>query len=249
MVLLSEMSLRLARTGGRAVYVRWQERFYRVEDAMREQRELGTDDHSTMVLGRLNGPPQVREQAVLTGLALAENFRDEGRDVLLLVDAPPDGELRLDAVRPRLGVLGGGSITLVVFDLLLPNTGTEPPTLEPEEWDTRILFDVGMARSGVYPAVDGAASSSRLLRDGLVDAEHARVAAQVQAALRQVGTDADGADGAVSLQRLREFQSQPFFVAEPWTARPGETVGLDDTLAGYRTIVARDAGGVSDAVR
>ena len=56
MVLLAELSRRLAQRGGRAVFVRWQERFYRVEDALRDLRELGTDDISTMVVGRLSDP-------------------------------------------------------------------------------------------------------------------------------------------------------------------------------------------------
>jgi F-type H+-transporting ATPase subunit beta len=235
MVLLAEIVHRLARRGGRAVYVRWHERFYRPEDADAEQRELGIDHVASLVLGRMRASARGREAALLEGLQLAESLRDEpagGRDVLLLVDAPPTGELPLAAVRPRIGVRsGGGSITLLAFDLLLPNTEYARGPIEADAWDTRLVFDRGQAKRGIYPALDALESSSALLCDGRVREAHARVADDVRGALR-------GSSNSEVIDRLQHYQSQPFFVAEPWTARPGEFVPLADSLAGYRAILS-----------
>jgi F-type H+/Na+-transporting ATPase subunit beta len=243
MVLLAELSRRLAQRGGRVVFVRWQERFYRVEDAMRELRELGTDDITTMVVGRLADPSAGREQALSTGWSVAEAFGAEGRDVLLMVDVPPAGLPELESLRSGLRAAGGpGSITLLVFDLVLPNTGFESPVVVPNDWDAYIAFDLQLARRGLFPAIDPLTSTSRLLRDELVGPQHARVAGQVRALLESSRAErGNGAPGPEALstraRRLELFQTQPFFVTEPWTARPGESVPFEDTLADYSALV------------
>jgi len=241
--LFAELSRRLAHRGGRVVFVRWQERFYRVEDALRELRELGTDDITTMVVGRLADPSERREQALLTGWSVAEAFGAEGRDVLLIVDVPPAGLPELESLRARLrAAVGPGSITLLVFDLVLPSTGFESSVVVPSDWDAYIAFDLQLARRGLFPAIDPLASTSRLLRDGLVDPRHARVAGQVRALLEWSRAEhGDGPLGPEALstraRRLELFQTQPFFVAEPWTARPGESVPFEHTLADYSALV------------
>ena len=173
------------------------------------------------------------KRTVLKGLERAEVLRDEGsgRDVLLMVDAPPTGELPLEAVRARLGQRAVGSITLLVFDLLLPNTGYARAAVNDAEWDVQLAFDRELARRTIFPAVDIRRSWSRLLADGRVGREHAAVAAEVRAML-----DA-GKALATRTERATWFQSQPFFVAEPWTGRPGAYVPLEAALAGYRAIV------------
>ena len=231
MVLLAEMVHRLARRGGRAVYVRWHERFYRVEDATREQMEAGIDSVSELVLGHMDAPASERERTLLQGLDRAEALRDEGhgRDVLLLIDAPPTGDLPLATLRSRIGIQPKGSITLLVFELLLPNTGYARATAENTAWDAQIVFDRQLAKRGLYPAVDALGSWSRLVEDGRVSAEHAAVAREVRHLLVSAS--------ATRKERAVQFQSQPFFVAEPWTARPGAFVPIDVSLAGYRAIL------------
>jgi RNA polymerase sigma factor (sigma-70 family) len=233
MVLLAEIAARLARLGGRTVYVRWYERFYRAEDANREQMEAGIDAVSELVLGRMQSSEDERERTLLAGLERAEALRDEGtgRDVLLLVDAPPIGELPLQTIRQRVGLRDKGSITLLVFDLLLPNTEYAHATAE-DGWDARLVFDRALARRTIFPALDVVGSWSRLLEDGRVSAEHAATAQAVRQLLA-------GTDPALDGQRERAlgFQAQPFFVAEPWTARPGAFEPLATALAGYQAIV------------
>ncbi len=243
MVLFAELSQRLAHRGGRVVFVRWQERFYRVDDALRELRELGTHDITTMVVGRLADPSERREQALLTGWSVAEAFGAEGRDVLLIVDVPPAGLPELESLRTRLRApVGPGSITLLVFDLVLPSTGFESPVVVPGDWDAYVAFDLELARRGMFPAMDPLASTSRLLRDDLVDPQHARVAQQVRALLESTRAEhGDGRPGPEALstraRRVELFQTQPFFVAEPWTGRPGESVPFEDTLTDYSALV------------
>jgi F-type H+-transporting ATPase subunit beta len=241
MVLLAEMVNRLARRGGRAVYVRWHERFYRPEDASREQMEAGIDQVSELVLGQMQASAHERERTLLDGLERAEALRDDGsgHDVLLILDAPPTGELPLEAVRRRIGLRGKGAITLLVFDLLLPNTDYARAAVDDAEWDVQILFDRGLAKRTIYPAVDAVASWSRLLEDGRASAEHAHVAREVRNLIAAGGPTATRAERAI------QFQSQPFFVAEPWTARPGACVTLEVALNGYRAILAGDADGLS----
>lgn len=238
MVLLAEMVHRLARRGGRAVYARWYERFYRAEDAVREQMEAGVDQVSELVLGHMDEAG--RSDTLLRAVERAEALREQngGRDVLLLVDAPPDGELPLAMLWDRLGMRGGGSITLLVFDLLLPNTGYARAPVDDAEWDVQLVFDRDLARRGLYPAVDPVASWSRLLADGRVSPEHTDSARDVRELMR-------GASASTSIraQRAIEFQSQPFYVAEPWTARPGAFVPIAAALGGYRAILT----GAADA--
>jgi F-type H+-transporting ATPase subunit beta len=238
MVLLAEMVHRLGRRGGRAVYARWYERFYRAEDAVREQMEAGVDQVSELVLGHMDEAG--RSDTLRRAAERAEALREEngGRDVLLLVDAPPEGELPLDILRDRVGVRENGSITLLVFDLLLPNTGYARAAVDDTDWDVQLVFNRDLARREVYPAVDPVASRSRLLVDGRVPPEHTDSARQLRELLSGTSTST-----SIHAQRAIEFQSQPFYVAEPWTARPGAFVPIDAALAGYRAILT----GAADA--
>jgi F-type H+/Na+-transporting ATPase subunit beta len=237
MVLLAEIVHRLARRGGRAVYVRWRERFYRPEDASREQMEAGIDEVSELVLGQMHASADERERTLVQGLERAEALRDDGsgRDVLLIVDAPPTGELPLGAVRQRIGLSDRGSITLLVFDLLLPNTDYARAPVDDTEWDVQIVFDLRLAKRAIYPAVDSISSWSRLLQDGRVSAEHADIARGVRSLV------ASGDAAPTRAERAIQFQSQPFFVAEPWTARPATFIAIDVALNGYRAILEGDA--------
>jgi len=168
----------------------------------------------------MHAPTSVRERTLLNGLERAEGLRDEGagRDVVLLIDAPPTGDLSLEVVRRQIGMRSKGSITLLVFELLLPNTGYARAAVDDTGWDAQIVFDRQLAKDGTYPAVDAPGSWSRLLEDGRTSAEHVAIAREVR--------DLLASDSGTRAQRAVQFQSQPFFVAEPWTARPGAFVPI-----------------------
>jgi F0F1-type ATP synthase beta subunit len=197
----------------------------------------GVDAVSELVLGRMDSSAAERERAVLEGVERAETLRHagSGRDVLLLIDAPPTGALPLEAVRPRIGRREGGSITLLVFDLLLPNTNYSRGALHDNEWDVQPDFDRALARRSIFRAIDVRRSQSRMLTDRRLTSEHVDVATEVRGLLDSQQSLASRAEQAT------RFQSQPFFVAEPWAAGPGAYVTLDAALAGYRAIVQGDA--------
>jgi F-type H+/Na+-transporting ATPase subunit beta len=92
-----------------------------------------------------------------------------------------------------------------------------------------------LAEAGIYPAVDPRRSSSRLLDPAFIGADHFEVAQHVLAALSQV--DATNALGARA-RRIRNFLSQPFFVAEPYTTRPGAFVSRTDTIAAFKALLS-----------
>jgi RNA polymerase sigma factor (sigma-70 family) len=92
-----------------------------------------------------------------------------------------------------------------------------------------------LAEGGIYPAVDVRRSSSRLLDPAFIGADHFEVAQRVLAALAHV--DAPNALGARA-RRIRNFLSQPFFVAEPYTKRPGTFVPLRETLGGFKGLLS-----------
>src|SRR5205807_1259435 len=100
------------------------------------------------------------------------------------------------------------------------------------DWDARLLFDRTIAKAGIFPAVDPLLSWSRLLDNGSVSDEHRRVLLRVRDKL---------AAGGPAAERLRWFQSQPFFVAEPWTARDGVSVPLSQTIASYASLLEPQA--------
>ncbi|HXJ83358.1 MAG TPA: sigma-70 family RNA polymerase sigma factor [Candidatus Methylomirabilis sp.] len=116
--------------------------------------------------------------------------------------------------------------------------------------DVVIRLSVDLARRGTYPTVDPLMSRSRLLDAGAVDPAHAELAARIREALRPLLTSAHEAASAYEGRaaeravKLLRFFAQPFFVAEPYTRRPGATVRLAESLRVCREILD----GVHDAV-
>jgi F-type H+-transporting ATPase subunit beta len=215
LVLLGELTHRVARRGGHSVYVSWRQRYYRPDDAMHEMREMGVADFCTFLVGDLTDPLPTLQR----GLDATAQLRSEGRDVLLFVDQATSQPLALEPLAPT----SEGSLTIVSYDL-------EPPNGTPQagDFDTIISFSADLAKASIYPAVDPLASSSNLFETGELEAEHVRTALAARDALR-----AGGERG----RRLQLFQSQPFFVAEPWTAKPGLVVPLRESLASYAALL------------
>jgi RNA polymerase sigma factor (sigma-70 family) len=116
--------------------------------------------------------------------------------------------------------------------------------------DVVIRLSADLGRLGIYPTIDPLTSRSRLLEIGGVDAAHLELAARIREAFRLFLAARDGAPAGVdepTLERARKlarFLTQPFYVAEPYTGRPGVTVGLAESLRVCREILD----GVHDAV-
>ena len=179
-------------------------------DLWREMQESGVIDKVAMVFGQMNEPPGVRFRVGLTGLTMAEYFRDEGRAVLLFIDniyrfvmAGMEVSALLGRMpsavgyQPTLGTDMGelqerivstrkGSITSMQAVYVPADDYTDPaPVATFARLDATIALERSIAEQGIYPAVDPLGSTSRILEPHVVGEEHYRVAREVQRVLQR----------------------------------------------------------------
>ena len=179
-------------------------------DLWHEMQESGVIDKVAMVFGQMNEPPGVRFRVGLTGLTMAEYFRDEGRDVLLFVDniyrfvmAGMEVSALLGRMpsavgyQPTLGTDMGelqerivstqkGSITSMQAVYVPADDYTDPaPVTTFAHLDATIALERSIAEQGIYPAVDPLGSTSRILEPHVVGEEHYQVAREVQRVLQR----------------------------------------------------------------
>jgi F-type H+-transporting ATPase subunit beta len=179
-------------------------------DLWREMQESGVIDKVAMVFGQMNEPPGVRFRVGLTGLTMAEYFRDEGRAVLLFIDniyrfvmAGMEVSALLGRMpsavgyQPTLGTDMGelqerivstrkGSITSMQAVYVPADDYTDPaPVTTFAHLDATIALERSIAEQGIYPAVDPLGSTSRILDPNVVGDEHYRVAREVQRVLQR----------------------------------------------------------------
>jgi F-type H+-transporting ATPase subunit beta len=179
-------------------------------DLWREMQESGVIDKVAMVFGQMNEPPGVRFRVGLTGLTMAEYFRDEGRAVLLFIDniyrfvmAGMEVSALLGRMpsavgyQPTLGTDMGelqerivstrkGSITSMQAVYVPADDYTDPaPVTTFAHLDATIALERSIAEQGIYPAVDPLGSTSRILEPNVVGDEHYRVAREVQRVLQR----------------------------------------------------------------
>jgi F-type H+-transporting ATPase subunit beta len=163
-----------------------------------------------MVFGQMNEPAGVRLRVALTGLTMAEYFRDEGRDVLLFIDNifrfvmsgsevsallgrmpsavgyQPTLATEMGALQERITSTKRGSITSMQAVYVPADDYSDPaPVATFAHLDATVNLERSIAEKGIFPAVDPLASTSRLLDPLLVGAEHYRVAREVQRVLQR----------------------------------------------------------------
>jgi F-type H+-transporting ATPase subunit beta len=244
-------------------------------DLWHEMRESGVIDSVAMVFGQMNEPPGVRLRVGLTGLTMAEYFRDEGRDVLLFIDnifrfVMSGSEVsallgRMPSAvgyQPTLGTEMGdlqerivstrkGSITSMHAVYVPADDYTDPaPVATFAHLDATIALERSIAEQALYPAVDPLGSTSRILDPRIVGDEHYNVAREVQRVLQRykdlqdiiaiLGIDELSEEDKLVVARARKIQrflSQPMFVAETFTGRPGRYVSIQETVRGFREIL------------
>ena len=226
----------------------------------------------------MNEPPGARARVALSGLTVAEYFRDKGQDVLFFVDnifrftqAGSEVSALLGRIpsavgyQPTLGTdMGGmqeritsttkGSITSVQAVYVPADDLTDPaPASTFAHLDATTVLSRSIAEKGIYPAVDPLDSTSRMLDPRVVGEEHYEVARSVQATLQRykalqdiiaiLGMDELSEEDKLTVARARKierFLSQPFDVAEVFTGSPGVQVKLEDTIKGFKGLVAGD---------
>jgi F-type H+-transporting ATPase subunit beta len=244
-VVSMELIQRVAtRRGGCAVIADLDDKVYSIKDQVAELRSSGIDGHTAVIAGNASDTADVKQQLGLKGLTLAEYFCDQGRETLLFLHEELITQGTLARLRARRRRGADGSLTLLVWQIRTPetfDTSSQPLALD---LDGRLVFSRALAKQSIWPAGDSLASTSRLLDQRCVGAEHARVAHAAQDLLRRYGgTEIGGAagDDPVLLARARRallFQGQPFFVAETFTGLPGEHVPVAETVRGFGELVA-----------
>jgi F-type H+-transporting ATPase subunit beta len=195
---------------GFSVFAGVGERSREGNDLLREMTESGVIDSMTMVFGQMNEPPGARLRVGLTGVTLAEYFRDEGRDVLLFIDnifrfvqagsevssllgrlpsavgyAPTLGT-DMGELQERITTTKKGAITSMQAVYVPADDYTDPaPATTFAHLDATITLQRWMAEQFLFPAIDPLGSTSRILDPLIVGEEHYNVARQVQRTLQR----------------------------------------------------------------
>ena len=211
-VLIQELITNIAQEhGGYSVFTGVGERTREGNDLYYEMIESGVIDKTTMVFGQMNEPPGARMRVGLTGLTMAENFRDRsGKDVLLFIDNifrftqagsevsallgrmpsavgyQPTLQTEMGALQERITSTKKGSITSVQAVYVPADDLTDPaPANTIAHLDATTVLARSIAELGIYPAVDPLESTSRILDPHIVGEEHYRVARSVQELLQR----------------------------------------------------------------
>src|SRR5215475_9727381 len=172
--------------------------------------EAGVLDKLAMTFGQMNEPPGVRLRVALSGLTMAEYFRDEGRDVLLFIDNifrfsmsgsevsallgrmpsavgyQPTLATEMGELQERITSTRTGSITSMQAVYVPADDYSDPaPVATFTHLDATIALERSIVEKGIYPAVDPLASTSRILDPNIVGEEHYRTAREVQRILQR----------------------------------------------------------------
>jgi len=276
-VLVQEMIRNIAKEhAGFSVFAGVGERTREGRDLYGEMADSGVLEQTALVFGQMNEPPGARARVALTGLTLAEFFRDEeNADVLLFIDnvfrytlAGQEVSALLGRMpsavgyQPTLGTEMGdlqeritstkkGSITSVQAVYVPADDFTDPAVATTfAHLGATVSLSRAISEQGIYPAVDPLDSFSRILDPRVVGDEHYRVAQGVKRTLQQykelqdiiaiLGQEELSEDQKLTVARARKIQrylSQPFFVAEVFTGRPGKYVPLAETVRGFAEIL------------
>ena len=211
-VLIQELIHNIATEhGGYSVFTGVGERTREGNDLYYEMKESGVIDKTTMVFGQMNEPPGARLRVALTGLTMAEYFRDKGgKDVLLFIDNifrftqagsevsallgrmssalgyQPTLQTEMGALQERITSTKNGSITSVQAVYVPADDLTDPaPATTFAHLDATTVLERSIAELGIYPAVDPLGSTSRILDPRIVGQEHFEVARGVQEILQK----------------------------------------------------------------
>ncbi len=261
--------------GGFSVFAGVGERTREGTQLWLEMKHSGVIDKTVMVFGQMNEPPGVRFRVGLTGLTMAEYFRDQGYDVLLFIDNiyrfvmagmevsalmgrmpsavgyQPTLGTDMGELQERITSTRRGSITSMQAVYVPADDYTDPaPVTTFTHLDATIALERSIAEQGLYPAVDPLASTSRILDPRIVGQEHYEVARGVQQVLQRykdlqdiiaiLGVEELSEEDKLTVARARKIQrflSQPMFVAEQFTGRPGRYVPIRETVRGFKEIL------------
>ena len=263
--------------GGFSVFAGVGERTREGNDLWLEMKESGVIDKAALIYGQMTEPPGARLRVGLTGLTVAEYFREaEGQDVLLFVDNifrftqagsevsallgrmpsavgyQPTLATEMGILQERITSTRKGSITSVQAIYVPADDLTDPaPATTFSHLDATTVLSRQISELGIYPAVDPLDSTSRILDPRILGQEHYDTARGVQNILQRykelqdiiaiLGMDELSEQDRIIVARARKIQrflSQPFHVAEQFTGTPGKYVPVQETIAGFRELIA-----------
>lgn len=210
-VLIQELINNIAKEhGGNSVFAGVGERTREGNDLYYEMKESGVLDKTSLVFGQMNEPPGSRLRVALSGLAIAESFRDNGKDVLFFVDNifrftqagsevsallgrlpsavgyQPNLAQEMGAMQERITSTKTGSITSMQAVYVPADDLTDPaPATTFAHLDSTIVLNRALTELGLYPAVDPLDSNSTILDPNIVGEEHYQVAREVQRVLQR----------------------------------------------------------------
>jgi F-type H+-transporting ATPase subunit beta len=276
-VIIQELIRNIATVhGGFSVFTGIGERSREGNDLWNEMKEAGVMDKMVMVFGQMNEPPGVRLRVGLTGLTMAEYFRDvEGQDVLLFIDNiyrytlagmevsallgrmpsavgyQPTLATEMGELQERIASTKKGSITSFQAIYVPADDYTDPGVVTTfGHLDAVVRLERSIAEQGLYPAMDPLTSTSRILDPKVVGEEHYRVAREVQRVLQRykdlqdiiaiLGIEElseEDKQAVARARRIQRFLSQPMFVTEVFTGRPGKYVPIEETVRGFGEIL------------
>ncbi|HEX5466897.1 MAG TPA: F0F1 ATP synthase subunit beta [Candidatus Limnocylindrales bacterium] len=276
-VIIQELIRNVAQEhAGVSVFAGVGERSREGNDLIQEMTDSGVIAKTAFVFGQMNEPPGARQRVGLTGLTMAEYFRDqEGRDVLLFIDNifrftqagsevsallgrmpsavgyQPNLATEMAALQERITSTKSGSITSLQAVFVPADDYTDPaPATTFAHLDSTIRLERWITELGIYPAVDPLTSTSRVLDPLIVGQEHYDVAFETKRILQRyqdlqdiiaiLGIEElseEDKSTVARARRLQRFMSQPFFVGEVFTGRPGQYVSIKDTVASFKEIL------------
>jgi F-type H+-transporting ATPase subunit beta len=210
-VLIQELINNIAKFhSGNSVFAGVGERTREGNDLYYEMAESGVLDKTSLVFGQMNEPPGARLRVGLSGLTIAEGFRDQGKDVLLFIDNifrftqagaevsallgrlpsavgyQPNLAQEMGQMQERITSTKEGSITSVQAVYVPADDLTDPaPATTFAHLDSTIVLSRALTEIGIYPAVDPLDSSSTILDPAIVGEDHYRVAREVQRILQR----------------------------------------------------------------
>lgn len=232
-VLIQELINNIAKFhSGNSVFAGVGERTREGNDLYHEMKDAGVLDKTSLVFGQMNEPPGARLRVALSGLAMAEAFRDEGKDVLLFVDNifrytqagaevsallgrlpsavgyQPNLQQEMGMLQERITSTKNGSITSVQAVYVPADDLTDPaPATTFAHLDATIVMNRSLTEIGIYPAVDVLDSSSNSLDPDVVGDEHYRVAREVQRVLQEY-KDLQDIIAILGMEELSDAQKQ-----------------------------------------
>lgn len=210
-VLIQELINNIAKQhGGISVFTGVGERTREGNDLYYEMKESGVIDNTALVFGQMNEPPGARMRVALTGLTMAEYFRDQGQDVLLFIDNifrfsqagsevsallgripsavgyQPTLASEMGALQERITSTKGGSITSVQAVYVPADDLTDPaPATTFAFLDATTVLSRAIVELGIYPAIDPLDSTSRILNPRIVGDEHYDISQRVKTILER----------------------------------------------------------------